>query len=253
MIEMDRFLKSIHYEARDTAVFYTALSHKSYFKNNQSHNWGNNEKLEFLGDAVLDVVMADVLMDTFPDDNEGNLSRKRASLVNVDQLSELAMCLGVDQFLLMGEGEETQGLRKNKRILAGAMEAIIGAIYKDSGFDTTAAWVQKIYRETLSLEFSEHDYLRDYKTRFQEMAQELWKVTPNYQVKEVDGPDHKKMFRVEVFVGEKSFGEGAGESKKAASQCAAEVAIKIAEKEMNQKMQSENPNKDVKSDGGFND
>lgn len=225
MIAIQELQDAINYQANNPSWLYTAITHKSYFKNNKGFNWGNNEKIEFLGDAVLDVIMADILMDTFPDDNEGNLSKKRASLVNVESLSKISLELGLDQFLLIGEGEETQGLRENKRILAGTLEAVIGGIYKDRGFRAAYEWVQTTFRKTLSREFSEHDFRRDFKTRFQELAQEKWKITPVYKVKEVEGPDHKKMFKVEVYVGDDCYGEGSGDSKKSASQQAAEVAL----------------------------
>lgn len=234
MLDIQKVLQKIDYEAQDSSWLYTALTHKSYFKNTAGVNWGDNEKLEFLGDAVLDLVMADILMQTFPNDDEGHLSRKRASLVNEEGLSEMAKSLRLHEDLLMGEAENDQGLRENKRILAGTFEALVGGMYKDRGYSYTKEWIHRTFQKALDHSFSEHDYKRDFKTRFQELAQSLWKRTPTYRLKEVHGPDHNKEFCVEVLVDEKIYGEGWGESKKAASQKAAEQAFYAFEDQQKQ-------------------
>lgn len=227
MSEMVRILqKKINYTAKDPCWLQMAITHSSFLKKNSKECSGDYERLEFIGDAVLDLVVANILFDKFPQDAEGPLSRKRAGLVNEESLYNLSMRLQLDECLLIDEAEERQGLRQNKRLLASVLEALIGAIYKDSGFGVAAAWVENLYRENLSCALEEVDFTKDYKTRFQELIQEKMKITPIYQMCEDFGPDHQKKFRVQVLVGSEICGEGLGESKKVAAQMAAEQALK---------------------------
>lgn len=227
MLLIDKLQTYINYKAKNQVLLQTALTHKSYQKSKMANPEcrDNNEKLEFIGDAVLDLVVADRLHKMFPADNEGNLSRKRASIVNEDSLYNLAMILKIDECLLLGEGEDLQGMRYNKRLLASALEAIIGAIYLDQGFDVAYAWLSETFSHYMNEQFTEHDYVKDFKTRFQELAQEKWKQTPVYDVRDVGGPDHQKRFFAQVKVKHEILGEGFGESKKAAAQMAAESAL----------------------------
>lgn len=223
MPTLDRLIQEINYTPNDPNLLRAAITHKSYLKQHSEAVWGDNERLEFLGDAVVDLIIADILFDMFPDDTEGHLSRKRASLVNEESLYNIAMRIRLDDCLLV---EENQSLRTNKRVLSGALEAVIGAIYEDSGFDRAKNWVSDVYHQHASFEFAEHDFARDYKTRFQELIQEKWKVTPNYRLVSLSGPDHAKTFRVQVLVNDEVHGEGEGESKKIAEQMAAQAAMK---------------------------
>lgn len=211
----------IGYTPKDPTWLQLAMTHKSH-----NRDAANNERLEFVGDAVIDFVVADMLFERFPEDTEGNLSRKRAALVNEDSLYNLAMRLKLDECLLVTTGEAESQLRANKRLLAGSLEAVIGAIYKDGGFQVAYDWVKALYSENGSYNFSQYDFEKDFKTRFQELIQEKYKVTPNYKLIDIQGPDHQKVFRVQVLVDDQVYGEGTGESKKIAAQVAAEAALK---------------------------
>ena len=227
-MNLDEFQKNLGYQFQDEALLRQALCHKSFHKENPDQP--HNEKLEFLGDAILDVVLSDLLMEKFADDTEGSLSRKRASIVNEERLCQIGQELGIPFVLLIGERESKNNLDKNPRIVASALEAIIGAVYKDKGFTTVHNWVAQVFMPLLQGAFEEHDYESDYKTRFQEWAQEEHKKTPRYELIDQQGPDHARCFTVEVFVGEKSWGRAEGPSKKSAAQNAARAALERIDK-----------------------
>ena len=222
---LERFQKQIGYEAVNSQILVQALTHKSYRKRYPDHATGNTERLEFMGDAVVDLVIASDLYKMFPEDNEGSLSRKRASLVNEETLYNLAMRLKLDEYFLVDDGERSGNLRMNRRLLSGSLEAVIGAIYEDRGFAAAEKWIQTLFEEAGFYQFSDHDFAKDYKTRFQELVQEKLKVTPSYRTVAISGPDHQKLFTVEVLVLDQVYGEGAGESKKIAEQVAAQNAL----------------------------
>ncbi|MEK7357197.1 MAG: ribonuclease III [Bdellovibrionota bacterium] len=206
-----------------------ALTHKSY-SNEQSGGsttvQTDNERLEFLGDAVLDLALSDVLMKRFPGDSEGALSKKRASLVNEETLAKLALEMKIDSCLRVGRGEAKTGGLQKPRILASAVEAILGAIYQDAGFDAAKTSVEKIFAGRLDgLETSAVDFESDFKTRLQERAQEVKKSTPNYSVESETGPDHDKVFEIAVRLDGELLATGLGRSKKAAEQDAAKKAL----------------------------
>lgn len=208
---------------KNIQYFQVALSHRSYAKEQGQPD--NNEKLEFLGDAILDFVLSDLLMQYYPEDNEGNLSRKRASIVNEEQLAELATEMGLANLVLLGKSERRNGLQTNSRILSSVLEALVGALYRDSGIEPTYAWVEKVFAKVLRKDFGVHDFERDYKTRFQEEIQERFKETPTYRVISHDGPDHQKIYQMEVVVKGEVWAAGEGTSKKAAAQSAAQKAM----------------------------
>ncbi len=209
-----------------------ALTHKSY-ANEQGASGraqGDNERLEFLGDAVLDLALSEVLLKRFPQDPEGALSKKRASLVNEDTLSQIAMELKLNQMLRLGKGETKTGGLQKPRILASSLEAIFGAIQLDGGYEKSVAVVTKIFEARLAeLGQSTVDYQLDFKTRLQEKVQEKLRATPTYQVEQESGPDHDKVFEVSVRVGSEVFALGTGRSKKAAEQDAARQALEQGE------------------------
>lgn len=215
--------EKIKYECKDPQWLYQAFCHKSFHK--EHPEIPHNEKLEFLGDAVLDFVVSDLLMEKYKADNEGSLSRKRASVVNEDRLCFLAKLRAMDEFILIGERESNHKLHENPRIIASVFEAVVGAIYKDSGFPTVYRWLDDLIMPLIDEAFAKHDFESDYKTRFQEWVQENRKLTPCYQVVSQEGPDHARVFEVEVFVGEESWGRATGASKKAAAQNAAQKAL----------------------------
>jgi ribonuclease-3 len=217
---LEKLQTLINYKATNPHWLEVALTHKSFDRDGE-----NNERLEFIGDAVIDCVVADILFDKYPDDDEGGLSRKRAALVNEESLYNLAMRLKLDECIQVSGGEAESLLRTNKRILSGSLEAVIGAIYKDAGFATAYEWVRNLYGEQGSTDFSQYDFEKDYKTRFQEIIQEKLKITPVYRQVGISGPDHQKVFTVQVMVGDEVYGEGSGESKKTAAQVAAQAAL----------------------------
>lgn len=204
-----------------------AVTHKSFSVNSAEHN----EKLEFLGDAVLDLVLADLLMTTFPDNDEGRLSKKRASLVNEKSLSEVATRLGLGAHLRLGKSElQSQGSLK-PRLLASSLEALIGAIYLDQGFTPAHALIVRLFEARLNQDDVTEDYRADYKTRFQEAVQARDRMTPVYrQIAEV-GPPHARQFEVQVETEGRIWASAKGASKKAAEQEAARVALTMLEKE----------------------
>lgn len=205
-----------------------ALTHKS-FKNENSETDADNEKLEFLGDAVLDLAMSQFLMDQFPLDDEGALSKKRASLVNEESLSQLALEISLDKNLRLGKGELRTGGLTKPRLLASSFEAVIGALFLDGGFEVAAQVIRRLFQSKISEIAHTPDFAADFKTRLQEKAQEMYRVTPKYQVDAETGPDHDKKFEISVWLNESQIASGEGRSKKAAEQEAARVALEKIE------------------------
>lgn len=195
-----------------------ALTHRSVGER------AHNETLEFLGDAVLSLAISDLLMREFPEANEGELSKRRASLVNAERLADRARAIGLGGWLRVGKGEERSGGREKEKILASAYEAVLGAVYLDGGYEAGRKVVESQFMADLrrDLELPGH---RDYKTRLQELTQRTRRETPVYTLTQESGPDHVKEFVVEVAVGGRMLGRGTGRSKKTAEQAAAMEAL----------------------------
>lgn len=208
----------------DSGVLLSAVTHRSYLNEHREATWEHNERLEFLGDAVLELVVTDYLFHKFPEKPEGELTAVRAALVNTVSLSGAAETLGINQFLLMSKGEAKDIGRARQYILANAFEACIGAIYLDQGYEAA----QKFIAEQL---FSKTDEIvhkrlwQDPKSRFQELAQEHASVTPTYETIAQDGPDHDRVFTVGVYLKKEFVADGKGRSKQEAEQQAAQAAI----------------------------
>lgn len=185
----------------------------------------NNETLEFLGDAVLALAMSDLLMHRFPKAREGMLSKIRASLVNAEVLARKAREVGLGQWLELGKGEERSGGREKLSILAAGYEALLGAVYLDSGFEPTRAIVAAHFGTDVDAHVTMG--FQDYKTELQEMTQRLYRETPVYTLIEERGPDHDKEFVLELKIGGRTYGQGTGRSKKIAEQAAAEAALAV--------------------------
>jgi ribonuclease III len=183
----------------------------------------SNEKLEFLGDAVLSLAMADLLMARFPDAREGELSKLRAALVNAEVLARKARELDLGRWLLLGRGEEKTGGREKPSILAAGYEALLGAIYLDAGYERARAVVEAHF----AADVAQHRHVvpRDYKTELQELTQRLFREMPAYTLVEESGPDHEKRFVSEIAIGGRPCGRGIGRSKKTAEQAAAMEAL----------------------------
>ena len=220
------------YEFANLQHLETALTHKSHrYEANEKHTQ-DNEKYEFLGDAVLDLVLSDILMKHFPEDQEGALSKKRASLVNEEALAQIAKELKLDEFLRLGKGERLSNGLQKPRILACSFEAVLGAIYIDGGFDKSFLVIKQIFEPKFSKIAAEPDFASDFKTRLQERSQEVFKRVPKYVTENEQGPDHDKYFEVLVELGEEIIARGSGKNKKAAEQNAAQNALHILEKKI---------------------
>lgn len=199
-----------------------AFCHRSYSNENPAHI-DNNERLEFLGDSILGLVIAEFLYTLLPDNPEGDLARIKSFVVSEASLSEIAAELKIDNYLLIGKGEEYSGGRKKKAILADCMEAIIGAYYIDSGYKA----VQKFILSVLTKEIYkvlENKHQKDYKTLLQEFVQKNYKTYPRYNVIKKTGPDHNRTFWIDVSVNGVCYGPGKGKNKKEAEQEAAGIA-----------------------------
>jgi ribonuclease-3 len=217
------------YLFRDRALAETALTHTSWRNEAPAPGRTDNERLEFLGDAVLALVVSDLLMRRLPDSAEGDLTRARAALVSEGGLARAASALDLGRFLFVGRGEERTGGRARPSILADALEALMGAIYLDGGLDAVAGAVARLFQSELA-DVDAHARL-DYKSRLQERAQALWQAAPVYQVVAESGPDHDKRFEVALSFAGREWARAGGRSKKEAEQSAAAVALETIERE----------------------
>jgi len=209
---------------KDESLLQQALVHRSYLNENPALHLVSNERLEFLGDAVLGFVVADELYSRFPDFSEGELTKLRAALVRGETLSRIASSLQLGDYLYLGHGEEESGGRSRPRNLSCTVEAVIGAVFLDQGFDFARNFILKL----LDSEFDgvvEDKFTDDYKSRLQQVIQSERKITPVYRTIEEVGPDHAKVFTVEVLAGDTVLGRGSGRSKRAAEMDAARHAL----------------------------
>lgn len=203
-----------------------ALTHKSFLNESANRALGHNERLEFLGDAVLDLVLSDYLMHRFPELNEGDLSKVRAGLVNEATLAKVAVELNLQFELKLGKGEQQSGGSLKPRLLASVFEALVGAFYLDAGFEKVKEFIFATFKNRIEAVNPDQHFETDYKTRLQEILQERFRRTPQYVVVDQEGPDHNKVFHVEVRLDTKTLAMGAGKSKKQAEQEAAQMALK---------------------------
>lgn len=213
---------TLPYEFQRKELLHLALTHRSAFlRPGEAHN----ERLEFLGDAVLGLAMSDLLMHRFPEASEGDLSKIRASLVNARTLAMKAALLSLGRWLRLGSGEERSGGREKPSILASAYEAVLGAIYLDGGFGPTHRLVALHFVN--DLEEKLRGMLFDSKTHLQEVTQKIFKETPAYTVIESRGPEHQKLFISQVTIAGKLYGRGEGVNKKSADQAAAFATLEM--------------------------
>lgn len=210
---------------KDTTLLLTAVTHRSYLNEHRDATWEHNERLEFLGDAVLELVVTDFLFNKYPEKPEGDLTAIRAALVNTTSLSTASEKLGVNTYLLMSKGESKDEGRARQYILANVFEACVGAMYLDQGYDTARDFIaSQLFANTE--EIISKKLWQDAKSRFQELAQEQASVTPTYETVSQEGPDHDRVFTVGVFLRKDKVAEGKGRSKQEAEQEAAKAAIK---------------------------
>ncbi len=217
---------NLNIDFEDKDLLRQALCHRSYLNEHPDFDLSHNERLEFLGDAVLELAVTEHLFSAYPDKPEGELTSWRAALVNTEMLAQVAQELGVGDFLLLSSGEAKEGGKARRLIMANTMEALIGAVYLDQGMEGTRSLVEKYIIRKLP-KVIEQGLYRDAKSVFQEVAQERESITPTYEVLEEWGPDHDKRFRVGVYLGEREVARGEGTSKQEAEEAAANAALEL--------------------------
>jgi len=224
MKDLSELQKKLGLKFNDENTLRQALVHRSYLNENPDFAISHNERLEFLGDAVLELAVTEYLYRNYQNP-EGDLTNWRAALVNAKMLSEIAEEIGLNDFILLSRGEAKDNGRARAYILANALEALIGAVYYDQGFKEADKFIKNRVLTHLSQILEKGTY-RDAKSKFQEEAQERVGVTPNYDVLSEWGPDHEKHFKIGVFLNDELVAEGEGPSKQEAQQRAAENALK---------------------------
>lgn len=218
----------IQYEFKKKSLLERAMVHKS-FCYEISRSTAHNETYEFLGDAVVNLVAAEILLATYPTSEEGDLSKRRASVVNLQTLADVAKELNLGKFLVMGKGEAQMGGADKPRILASAFEALCGAIYLDGGYQEAREFVKRLLGPKTEGLTDETAFAADFKTRLQELAQKEFRRTPTYELVHEEGPSHDKTFTVAVRIGDYVRAMGKGKSKKVAEQMAAKKVIEDRE------------------------
>lgn len=202
----------------------TAITHRSYLNEHREAKQDHNERYEFLGDAVLELVVTDFLFNKYPEKPEGELTAIRAALVNTVSIADAAVKMNINEYLLLSKGEAKDTGRARQYILANTFEALIGAIYLDKGYDSAKEFVAShLFDKTETI--VKKRLWQDAKSRFQELSQEHVSITPSYETLSQVGPDHDRMFTVGVFLGKEKIAEGTGRSKQEAEQSAAEAGI----------------------------
>lgn len=218
-------LNTLGLTIKDEHLIQNAFVHRSYL--NESKEFINsNERLEYLGDAVLELATSHYLYNTYPDFQEGMLTNMRAALVRTESLGETAITLGFSKLLLMSKGEEATGGRLNRSILADTFEAFLGAIYLDQGYDKCVNILTQHLFKKAAIVLKSETY-KDNKSLLQEIAQSRFKSTPLYQLLSEVGPDHDKQFVMQVMISDKSYGEGSGKSKQSAQEDAAKNTLEM--------------------------
>lgn len=229
-MDLDKFQGEMGVQFRDWSLLRQALTHRSYINEHEDEDLQDNERMEFLGDAILDFIVADMLYKRFPEMPEGELTRLRAALVRTESLAELGAQCQLGEALLIGKGEENSGGRRRQNNLCRGFEAVIGALYLDQGLEAVKQFV--LPRLTLLLKQVMDEALhKDARSQLQEWSQAELSLTPVYRTVAASGPDHNKEFLVEVLIGDRVVGRGAGRSKQAAAQDAARNALKTLAQE----------------------
>ena len=224
MADLNSLQKTLKIRFKNKALLEQALVHSSYINENPGIASGDNERLEFLGDAVLGLIIAEQLYKRFPQFSEGEMTRVRSSLVSQAALSRIAKTIKLGDYLYLGKGEEGGEGRNKPANLSGALEALIAAIFLDRGLVATRKFILRLMAKKMGKALS-RGVEADYKTRLQEITQAQRQLKPKYRVIEAVGPAHDRRFTVEVIVGDDVIGRGSGKSKKAAEAEAARVAI----------------------------
>ena len=229
MEDLLEFTDQLGVEFRDLSLLSRALTHRSYLNENPGAALEDNERLEFLGDAVIDFIVAGFLYHRFPEMDEGELTALRAALVRAESLAGFARQFDLGRYLRLGLGEEENGGRERTPLLCATFEAVAGAIYLDHGLEAARPLIERLIRPALE-EIQAGELHKDAKSEFQVWAQARFNVTPHYRVSGSEGPDHARTFTVQVMVGQDIWGEGRGRSKQVAAQAAAAEAMARADR-----------------------
>ncbi|HLC93793.1 MAG TPA: ribonuclease III [Patescibacteria group bacterium] len=222
--DSEKLSQTLKTPIKNTDLFITAFTHRSYLNEHPNYPNPSNERLEFLGDAVLQLLSSEYLYDKYKDSPEGDLTNFRAAIVCTPSLAEESKRLGYGQFLLLSNGEEANGGRDREYILANTFEAVLGALYTERGLKFCREFVQRELFYKVE-EIVKKERYKDAKSKFQEISQEKYGLTPSYEVIESWGADHEKTFKVGVYLGKNLKGEGTGKSKQKAEQQAAVDAL----------------------------
>ncbi len=224
MSDFTNFEKSINLNFKNKDLLTQAFVHRSYLNENSKLGMGHNERLEFLGDAVIELIVTDFLYKNYPSSTEGELTAYRSALVNANIIGEIALDLKMNEYILLSKGESRDIGKARTYILANTFEAVAGAIYEDLGYDTARNFIEKYLCVRID-DIVKHKLWRDAKSLVQEKSQEHMSVTPVYKVLSESGPDHDKHFTVGIFLGTDRIAEGKGHSKQIAEQNAARAAL----------------------------
>jgi len=224
-MNIELFSKACGISVKNPDFFIEAMTHRSYLNENKNHPYPHNERMEFLGDAVLELIVTEYLFEKF-DNPEGDMTAWRAALVNGEMLARVAREIEIEEFLMMSKGESKDTGKARNYLLANAIEAIIGALYLDDGYDNAKDFITKniiVYID----EILEKKLYLDPKSYFQEKAQEFKNTTPHYKLISESGPDHDRIFIVGVYINDEKIAEGSGRSKQDAQREAARIALEI--------------------------
>lgn len=229
MNRYDEIVKKIGIEFKNKNLLKTAFTHRSYLNENRGKGLKNNERLEFLGDAVLELIISSFLFKNYPDKTEGDLTSIRAAIVRTESLAEESRRLDIGQYLKMSKGEEDSGGQDKEYLLANLYESTLGAIYLEHGYQMCEDFVSRTLLKKVDRIIAQKLFI-DPKTKVQELMQSKFKITPTYEIVKEDGPDHDKVFTVALLMGERKLSEGHGHSKQKAEEDAAKNAINKLEK-----------------------
>ncbi len=222
--DLEKLKETLKTKVSDNELFITAFTHRSYLNEHPEYKGQSNERLEFLGDAVLQLLSSEHLYDKYPAQPEGVLTNYRSAIVCTSSIAVEAKRLGFGNFLFLSNGEDSTGGREREYILANTFEAVLGALYLEMGLESCREFTMNELFYKVDVIVENEDY-KDAKSKFQESAQEKLGLTPVYQVIEAWGPDHEKMFKVGVYLGKDLWGSGEGRSKQKAEQQAANEAL----------------------------
>jgi len=230
-IDFKAIFKDIGYKFKNRELLIEALTHKSYANENKLNY--NNERLEYLGDAIIDFAIAYILFRNFERGNEGLLSRFRASLVNEKVLSKIARDIHLNEYIILGKGERRTSGNEKDSILSDAYEALIASIFLDSNMKTVIKIIEKHFSSELN-SINSQDMINDYKTAITIFCQEKYKIVPKYELISQTGPDHDRTFEVRILINGREYGRGKGKTKKEAEQRAAKEAVYHIVEDMNE-------------------